>query len=42
MPQTELDCLTGGPLALHVSMPLPAANLAAVVAARELLADAYV
>jgi hypothetical protein len=40
-PRTEYDVLTGGPLALHVSMPVTSQNLHRIAAIRECLAGAW-
>ena len=40
-PRTEYDILTGGPLALHISLPATAANVRRIAALRECVASAW-
>lgn len=41
-PKSELELLTGGPLALSVTMPLTDGNIAAVIAARDQAVDYWI
>jgi hypothetical protein len=40
-PRTEYDVLTGGPLALHISMPVTSHNVRKIAAIRECVASAW-
>jgi hypothetical protein len=40
-PRTEYDVLTGGPLALHISMPVTSQNVRKIAAIRECVASAW-